>query len=393
MKLQIHWPLTGRTNFWVSLTAAILSSCGLFLASSTYGDETNDAINHAKTLSHAFRAAAESTIPSVVTIITKSKPDPDRIRRFRIDNIPFEFRLPDDYSSRSVGSGVIIDESGLILTNSHVVHEANEIWVRLHNGHEVQVKDVHADEESDLAVLRMESDFDLAIGILGDSDTLEIGDWVIAIGSPFELDATVSAGIISGKSRGLSRIRRGKLIQTDAAINPGNSGGPLVTLDGKIIGISTAIASNSGGYQGIGFAIPSNRVKWVVQELLTHGKVRRAYLGIRIKSLDAEYIRDNDLNFTISRGVYVEKVLPETPAAVGGLETGDIIFTFAGTPVYDAGDLQDAVEQLPFESTQTLTVMRDGQQKKLDVVLKPLPQQQDDSRSESSDSESPEESP
>ena len=195
--------------------------------------------------------------------------------------------LPEHPAIPQVGSGVIIDASGVILTNNHVVQDAEEIVVRLADGQELKAVDVKTDPLSDLAIVRIKPDpgQTLRAARLGDSEALKIGDWVIAIGSPFELEATVSAGIISGKGRGIEKIRRGKLLQTDAAINPGNSGGPLVNLEGEVVGINTAIASSNGGYQGIGFAIPTDRAKWISQELLTRGTVRRAYLGIRIDEL------------------------------------------------------------------------------------------------------------
>ena len=345
------------------------------------GDEISDAIRHAKSLSRAFRAAADTTSPAVVTVISKMTPGDEE--GLSLEKLPFDlppgfrvpdgFRLPLNLESRSVGSGVIIDASGIILTNGHVVHGADEVVIRLIDGSEVEATEIQADMRSDLAIIRIKSSARLQVARLGDSDKLEIGDWVIAIGSPFELDTTVSAGIISGKGREVSAIRRGKLIQTDAAINPGNSGGPLVNLDGEVVGISTAIASNSGGYQGIGFAIPSNRAKWVVQQLIRWGKVKRAYLGIKIDSVDAEFARKNKLESSVTQGVLVNKVEPDTPAAKAGIEDRDIIVAFGDIKVRDARDLQDAVEQLPFDSKHTVTIMRAGRLMTVDVVLEPMP--------------------
>jgi serine protease Do len=208
---------------------------------------------------------------------------------------------------------------------------------------------------------------------LGDSSQLNIGDWVIAIGSPFELEATVSAGIISGKGRGIDKIQRGKLLQTDAAINPGNSGGPLVNLDGEVVGINTAIATSNGGYQGIGFAIPANRVKWVAQELRQHGRVRRAFLGIRIDELGPEAARK--LGLAARSGVYVKEVINGSPAESAGLKTNDVIIEFAGERVLGPRDLQDVVEQKPIDSQQQFKVMRKGKSVELSVTLEALPEQ------------------
>ena len=179
-----------------------------------------------------------------------------------------------------MGSGVIIDKSGIVLTNNHVVEGADTVTVRLSDGREFKATDIKTDPQTDLAVLHIKAKGDLPAAHLGNCDNLEIGDWVIAIGNPFGQEKTVTAGIISGKGRELGS-QRTKFLQTDAAINPGNSGGPLVNLDGEVVGINTAIASNSGGYQGIGFAIPINQAKWVTEQLIKNGSVSRAYLGVR----------------------------------------------------------------------------------------------------------------
>jgi serine protease Do len=348
-------------------------------------DDMSDAISHARGLSRAFRKAAENALPSVVMLITKSKPesardrselrrlleDP-RLRRLLPDQLPGESE--DDQGDlgaipTAVGSGVIIDSAGVILTNNHVVQGADEIIVRLSDGQELKVVDVKADPLSELAIVRVKPDANrkLEAARLGESESLEIGDWVLAIGSPFELEATVSAGIISGKGRGIDKVRRGKLLQTDAAINPGNSGGPLVNLEGEVIGINTAIASMSGGYQGIGFAIPIDRAKWISQELLTHGKVRRAYLGIGIEELTPQAAAK--LQLPARSGVFVRDVAPGSPAETAGVKINDVIVEFAGQRTLGPRDLQDVVEQKPIGSQQAVKVMRDGQAVSLTVTL------------------------
>lgn len=352
-------------------------------------DETAQAINHAKALSLAFRQAAMATMPAVVTIVSKEKPnrtanaaelremlrDPRFRRMFPNGDLPFD--IPTDDSEvelpplvSQVGSGVIVDAAGILITNNHVVENADEIVVRLGDGREFIATDVKMDPLSDLAVVTVKTSDRLPAAKLGDSSKLTIGDWVIAIGSPFELEATVSAGIISGKGRGIDKIRRGKLVQTDAAINPGNSGGPLVNLDGEVVGINTAIASSNGGYQGIGFAIPSNRVAWVSRELLAHGKVRRAYLGIRIDDLSPETAAK--LGMAPRSGVFVVDVIDGAPAAQAGLRINDVIIEFAGERVRGPRDLQDVVEQKPIDSEQKVTVMRRGERKTVDVKLTAL---------------------
>jgi len=347
-----------------------------------------DAISHAKSLSMAFRKAAESTTPSVVTLVATPSPDQRRKELQELLQDPrFRRLLPDDFDpekwpegpdsifppgfNTQVGSGVVIDSSGVILTNNHVVEGAGEVVVRFGDGREVKATEVKTDPKSDLAIVKIPAQDGLVAARLGDSSDLEIGDWVIAIGSPFELEMTVSAGIISGQGRGIDKIERGRLLQTDAAINPGNSGGPLVNLDGEVVGINTAIASNSGGYQGIGFAIPVNRAKWVASELLTQGTVRRAYLGIRIDELSPEAA--TKLQLPPRSGVYVVEVIPGGAAADAGLKTNDVITEFAGERVRGPRDLQDVVEQKPINSRQPVTIMRHGEPVKLQVTLKPLP--------------------
>ena len=360
---------------------------------STTSAEDQSAINHAKALSRAFRGAAEAASPAVVTIIAKSKaevgPVPRELRELlkdpRFKNLLPEGAIPKDPDDKKpapedeetalttqVGSGVLIDSSGVVLTNSHVVEEADEILVRLYDGREFQASKPQTDPMSDLALLRIKAERPLPEARLGDSDKLDTGDWVIAIGSPFELDTTVSAGIISGKGRGINQIRRGKLLQTDAAINPGNSGGPLVNLDGEVVGINTAIATSTGGYQGIGFAIPINRAKWVARELVQNGSVRRAYLGIRIDETSPKIAKQAGV--PVRSGVLVIDVIPGSPSADAGLKANDVIVEFAGEKVRDPRDLQDAVEQKPLDSKQALKVLRAGKTSTLELVVKALPE-------------------
>jgi serine protease Do len=346
-----------------------------------------EALGYAKSLSLAFRKAAEATTPAVVTLIAKAKPDRQREQlRELLQDPRFRRFLPDDFDPQQmpegadsllpeltsqIGSGVIVDSTGVILTNNHVVEDASEIVVRFTDGRELKASDVKVDPLSDLAIVRVKDGQRLPTARLGDSSALEIGDWVIAIGSPFELETTVSAGIISGQGRGIEKIQRGRLIQTDAAINPGNSGGPLVNLDGEVVGINTAIASSNGGYQGIGFAIPIDRAKWVMRELLDHGQVRRAYLGIRIDELSPEAAQK--LRLPPRSCVFVVDVVRDSPADAAGLKTNDVITEFAGERVRGPRDLQDVVEQKPLGSQHPVKAMRDGKSVTVTVTLKPLP--------------------
>lgn len=309
----------------------------------------------ANALSKAFRAAAEKASPAVVTILAQA----DSGER------------PDfDDDDGTVGSGVIIHASGLVMTNSHVVAGADRVLVRLADGREFYAARKLQDELSDVALLELEDVDDLVAAKLGDSDALDIGDWVIAIGSPFELETTVSAGIISGKNRSLRKVQRGKLLQTDAAINPGNSGGPLVNLDGEVVGINTAIASTSRGYQGIGFAIPSNHAKWIVRQLIENGSVNRAYLGVNIADLTRGDAQRRGL--PPIRGVLVSDVRPDSPAARAGLQPNDVIVEFAGIRVRDARDLQGVVEQKPVGTSHPMKIIRAGSTSILDVEVERL---------------------
>lgn len=342
----------------------------------------DDPIVHAKALSRAFRKAAEATVPTVVKITTQSKaPARNRTRRggnpFR--GTPFEEffndemqkRLEESPSREGVGSGVIIDASGVVLTNNHVVDGADEVMVRLNDGREFKTTDVKVDPETDLAVLRLVGAKNLPAAKLGNSDSLDVGDWVIAIGNPFELETTVSAGIISAKGRNIGQVKRGQFLQTDAAINPGNSGGPLVNLDGEVIGINTAIASNSGGYQGIGFAIPVNTARWVTDQLVKSGKVQRAYLGVGIDEVTSEMAEK--FNLRRGEGVLLQQIHPDTPAAAAGLKEGDLILQFAGQSVSGPRALQELVERAPLESHQKVRILREGKPMTIDIVMKALP--------------------
>jgi serine protease Do len=220
-------------------------------------------------------------------------------------------------------------------------------------------------------LLWIEAGVPLPFATLGDSGQLETGDWVLAIGSPFGLEQTVSAGIISGKGRTLRNGKRTEFLQTDAAINPGNSGGPLVSLDGEVVGINTAIASSSGGYQGIGFAVPSNLAKWVKNQLVSNGSVQRCYLGIGPGKITPNVA--DKLGLASKRGVLVSGVFSDTPADKAGVKPGDVILTFAGRNVDSPRRLQEAVERSPSGSKQEVGLLRDGKPKSLQITVTPLP--------------------
>lgn len=354
------------------------------------------ATSYAKSLSKAFREAAQKVLPSVVMI--KNTPAVEKnvqVREFgqndSSDENPMEEMLPPEFRKffrempqmprmphgmprgelGSVGSGVILDASGIILTNNHVVAGGGTIIVRLHDGREFEATDVKTDPKTDLAVLRIKDAGPLAAAKLGSSDEAQVGDWVLALGDPFGLEGTVTAGIISAKGRGLGIAARENFIQTDASINPGNSGGPLVNLDGEVVGINTAISSQSGGNQGVGFAVPSDLAKWVSQQLIASGTVKRAYLGVAIQPVTQELSKQ--FGVQTRQGVVVADVQPNTPAAAAGLKAGDVIVAFAGKPVGNPQELQQAVEQTPIGEKAVLTIMRDGKRDTLDVIAREQP--------------------
>lgn len=378
-----------RTSFcpFVKIAAAMLIAASL-TCPSVLADDSVDAVKQANALSNAFRQASEKATPSVVVVRSETKPKPQNRSRnpqrggenpFR--GTPFEEFFPDGFDMQpgprsgprsGVGSGVIVDQSGIVLTNNHVVEGADVVTVELSDGREFKAREIKTDPDSDLAVIRLEGAKNLPTAQLGNSDELQTGDWVIAIGNPFELETTVSAGIISGKGRELGG-NRAKFLQTDAAINPGNSGGPLVNLRGEVIGINTAIASNSGGYQGIGFAIPINLAKWVSEQLIAKGAVERGYMGVSIGPLSREMAAKLGVNDR--KGVLVTEVMPDTPAAKAGVQELDVIKSFDGQEVDGPRTLQGVVERAPIGKKYPLKVIRDGQFLTLSISVKSLPNQ------------------
>ncbi len=356
----------------------------------------------ARALSEAFRHAAREATPAVVTVYSYGQNSEKANAQDKAPGggdaappgdetfgpAPPHETEDEGYPLTGLGSGVIVDlipegkssksddtqpvaaKTYWVMTNNHVIADAKRVVVQLPDESELVAENVYGDPDSDIAVLQLSSENDLATAALGDSDPIEIGDWVLAIGSPFKLEATVCAGIISAKHRSIGKIRRGRLFQTDAAINPGNSGGPLVDLDGKVVAISTAIATRNGGYQGIGFAIPINQAHWIARELAQFQRVRRAAIGVRLAELNPKLAKKVDLPTYL--GVLVYQVIKDSAAEVAGLQSMDVILECAGQRVRRMSALQQAVEQQPVGSTQDIKIQRDGKELTKQIVLAPL---------------------
>ena len=273
-------------------------------------------------------------------------------------------RRPGHFLQRGNGSGVIIDADGRILTNHHVVNHAEDVRVTLTDGREYEARIVGRDPKTDLAVLQVDVTEPLPVAALGSSDALRVGDWVMAIGNPFGLNHTVTAGIVSGKGRILGAGPYDDFIQTDASINPGNSGGPLFNLRGEVVGINTAMVPHG---RGIGFAIPIDTAKPLIPQMVATGGVTRGYLGVSIQSITPELAAALKLDGT--RGALVGEVMPDSPAAQAGLQTGDVITAFDGQPVATSQDLPGMVAATPVDQDVTVTVQRQGQPLELAVTV------------------------
>ena len=337
----------------------------------------------------AFRTVAAEAVPSIVSIETTTKARQVQGRGQQVEgDIPLPFRqffqndpqLEELFKNRGrgrtipqqhgMGSGFIIDAGGVILTNNHVVKGADEVKVKLHDGREFIAKEVKTDPRTDVAIVRIEASGLKAIK-LGDSQSMQVGDWVLAIGSPFGLDMSVTAGIISAKGRNNRITDRADFLQTDAAINPGNSGGPLINLHGEVIGVNTAIATESGGYDGIGFAIPTHIAGWVSQQLMTSGEVKRGYIGTQIQPVDANIAKQ--FNVKVREGALVRSIMPSSPAEKAGLEPGDVILKLNSQAISDPASLQGVVEQLIVGKSYPLEIVRDGKRQTLTVTIDAMP--------------------
>lgn len=333
-----------------------------------------------------FRGVAKKAIPTVVSIKVQSKKRPSSLARNSGDENPLDlfggadlwdfFGIPQrenrSKSFEGQASGVIVSPKGYILTNSHVVHGMDNITVQLHDGREFQAKVLGDDPNSELALIQIEAD-NLPYLTLGDSNDLEVGQWVAAIGNPFGLQATLTVGVVSAKSRNnLDIARQEDFIQTDAAINQGNSGGPLVTLNGEVIGINTAIATTStSGYLGIGFAIPSNMAKNFMDEILSNGKISRGFLGVSLQSIDNNLAKAFGLKKI--EGALVTNVSKNSAAEKAGLQAEDVILQINDRKIENAGTLRNEVYMLKPGSKVTLSVWRKDQMIQIPVTIGEFP--------------------
>jgi serine protease Do len=280
---------------------------------------------------------------------------------------------PERIPQRSLGSGVIVDATGIALTNAHVVEKATEIEVVTLDGSKHKAKLIGADKKTDLAVLKLDDGKGpFKFARLGDSEKIQVGDWVIAVGSPFGLQATVTAGIISAKARNIGQGPFDDFLQTDAAINPGNSGGPLVNMQGEVVGINTAIVA---GGSGIGFAIPSNMARKIYTELQTKGRVTRGWLGVSIQPLTPELARSFSAKDT--KGVLISDVMPDSPAAKAGLKPGDILVEFEGKKMEAPSDLQRAVGLAQPGQETKMKVWRDQGERTIDIKIGEAPDERE----------------
>ncbi|MBN2130036.1 MAG: DegQ family serine endoprotease [Sedimentisphaerales bacterium] len=367
----------------VSLVPDIVSRFS-YAAERGKAEAAREQLSRAADLTEAFQNVADALRPSVVSISSVKKirpmvrrPDqqfrewPEEFGRFFGDDFFdrfFQYRIPEGgFEQRGLGTGVIVNEDGYILTNDHVVAGADEVTVILSDDRRFTAEVVGTDDKSDVAVLKVDAEH-LVPAQLGDSDSIKVGEWVLAIGSPFGLDQTVTAGIVSAKGRANVGIADYEdFIQTDAAINPGNSGGPLVNMEGQVIGINTAIASRSGGYVGIGFAIPSNMARTIMENIIDDGRVERGWLGAMIQDLSEDLAES--FEFDSTDGALVGDVVPDGPADKAGLRAGDIITKFNGKPVQKAAQLRNAVASTAPETKAKLEVFRDGEIKSLTVTI------------------------
>ena len=348
---------------------------------------------HAKLLPNgapdSFADTVEGLLPAVVNISSTQKmedmPEMPDMPQFP-EGSPFQDFFEEFMDRRngmplmpqaSLGSGFVIDaKNGYIVTNNHVVRDAEEVRVTFHNDETLTAEVIGTDEKTDLAVLKVDTDMKLTAVEFGDSDVLRVGDWIVAIGNPFGLGGTVTAGIVSARQRDINAGPYDDFIQTDASINRGNSGGPMFNVDGKVIGINTAIFSPSGGSVGIGFAIPSALAKPVIDQIIQFGRTRRGWIGVRVQVVTEEIAESLGLNKTT--GALVASVTPEGPSEKAGLKPGDIILSVNGEPIDEMRELPRVVASTSINSAANVVFWRDGKRMEAKVTVGELEKAEED---------------
>lgn len=362
----------------IHLRAILIAVSILFLAPFLARAENSKDIELLDRSARAFSRVVKDVKPAVVHIaVTSTVETNSEYEQFF--NHPFfekffgpEYRFQDPQrrkrQQQGAGSGFIIDREGHILTNNHVVEKADKITVTLNDNSEVEATLIGTDPKSDVALIKIDVDHDLPVVELGDSSALEVGEWVIAIGNPFGLSQTVTVGVVSatGRSRvGINEYEN--FIQTDAAINPGNSGGPLLNIHGQVVGINSALYSRTGGYMGIGFAIPINMAKFINEQLMDNGKVTRGYLGVGIQDVDEALAESFGLEK--AGGVLITDVQEDTPASKAGVKSQDVLVKLDGIDLQDTQDLRNRIAQTIPGTTVVLDIVRDGKPVELKVKI------------------------
>ncbi|HUV51128.1 MAG TPA: DegQ family serine endoprotease [Anaerolineae bacterium] len=367
--------LSGRKAFFVMAFMTVV----LFLVSSFYQEPDAEAkSDNYLTVPESFSSLAESVSPAVVNIRTvKTIKGGSQVFRhfskgpFGDDDSMNDFfekffgeQSPRDFKQRSLGSGFIIDKDGYIVTNNHVVENADKIKVKLNNGKEFEAEIVGRDSNTDIALIKIKSRRDLPVAIIGDSDSLKVGQWVVAIGSPFGLEHTITAGIVSAKGRVIGSGPYDDFIQTDASINPGNSGGPLVNIKGEVIGINTAIIASG---QGIGFAIPINLAKGIIEQLKQSGEVTRGWLGVAIQDLNEDLAKYYGVKG--ENGVLVAEVFPGDPADKAGIKPNDIILEINNMRVETGRELTTIIANIGVGKLVKIKLLHNGAEKTVEVKI------------------------
>jgi serine protease Do len=350
---------------------------GLVLFFAAYSAVHADVVSQLEETGRAFKSIAKEALPAVVFIDVESTVE---VPTSHFEHPFFEQFFgrgwqgetrQREYSQQGQGSGFIISKEGYILTNSHVVNEADRITVTLGDGRKFKATLVGADPKSEVALIQIEEAKDLPVVELGNSDGLAVGEWVLAAGNPFGLSQTVTAGIVSALGRDETGIAEyGNFIQTDAAINPGNSGGPLLDIHGNVVGINTAIVTRSGGYMGIGFAIPINQAVAIKDQLIAYGHVSRSVLGVYIQNMDEELAAS--FGMEEMEGILISEIMQDSAAEEAGLKGGDIVMAFEGVPVSRVGAFRNRVAATPPYSEVTLKIFREGDVLDIVVTTRPM---------------------